>query len=238
MAISDDYGVRSTSADLIDVSDALDELETNDSNIKNGWAVVDASWSYASSTTITVPSGAASAYQKGDKLKLDNATTKYFNIVGVADTVLTVTGGSDYTVANSAISNIYISRADKPFGWPTHFNWVPTLTGFSADPTSTRYLFQIINAYCIVNVRQGGTGTSNATSFTMTPPLTAATISNGLWGTLCWQTFDNSAEQSTPGRAFIASAGSSITIQKTVASGTWTASGGKMVSFTGLAYPI
>lgn len=238
MAISDDYGVRAATADLVDVSDALDALESYDTNMTQGWSAITDSWSYASASTITVPSGAASYYQKGDKLKFSNTGTKYVNIISVADTVLTVTGGTDYTVANSAISDIYISRADKPFGWPTHFNWSPTLTGFSSDPTSTRYLFQIINAYCIVNVRQGGTGTSNATSYTMTAPITAATVSNGLWGTLCWQTYDNSAEQSSPGRAFIASAGTSITIQKTVASGTWTSSGGKMVSFTGLAYPI
>lgn len=238
MAISDDYGVRSTSADLIDVSDALDALEGFDGNILQGWSAVSDSWSYASATTITVPSGAASLYQVGDKLKIDNATTKYFYIIGVANTTLTVSGGSDYTVANSAISNIYISRAERAFGFPGHFTWSPTLTGFSANPTNVRYLFRVIHGYCIVDVRQAAQGTSNATDFTITLPITAATITNAVWGVVCVQAYDNSAEQSGAARAIVASAGTVITLQKTLASGTWTNSGGKMATFTGLAYPI
>jgi hypothetical protein len=44
-------------------------------------------------------------HKNGDKIKLTQTTVKYFYIVGVANTLLTVTGGSDYTVANAAITN-------------------------------------------------------------------------------------------------------------------------------------
>jgi hypothetical protein len=66
-----------------------------------------------------------------------------------------------------------------------------------------------------------------------------ATVSNGGWGVSLWQAFNNSAEISPPGRAFVVSAGTTATLHTTSASGAWTAgSTGKMASFTGLTYPI
>ena len=87
----------------------------------DGWIPASESWSYASATTITVPSGAGSKYQKGDKIKLTQTTVKYFYIVGVADTVLTVTGGTDYTVADAAITANFYSKAENPQGFPDWF---------------------------------------------------------------------------------------------------------------------
>ena len=98
----------------------------------DGW-ISAGTWAYASATTITVPSGAALIYQKGDKLKLTQTTVKYLYVADVADTVLTVTGGSDYSVANAAITSPYYSHADNPLGFPDLFNWTPTLTGGASD---------------------------------------------------------------------------------------------------------
>lgn len=94
---------------------------------QDGWVEVDETWSYASATTITVPTGAASRFQVGDKLRLTQTTVKYFYVVAVADTVLTVTGGSDYAVANEAISLIAYSRCERPFGFPDFFSYTPTI---------------------------------------------------------------------------------------------------------------
>jgi hypothetical protein len=95
----------------------------------DGWISAGETWAYASATTITVPSGAASRYQKGDKIKItNNSTTKYFYIRSVADTVLTVTGGTDYTVHDSAISAPYYSKESNPHGFPQSFAWTPTLS--------------------------------------------------------------------------------------------------------------
>ena len=88
----------------------------------DGWVNSDETWTYASATTITVPAGATAKYQKGDKIKLTQTTVKYFYIVGVADTLLTVVGGTDYTIANAAISANYYSHASSPVGFPNYFN--------------------------------------------------------------------------------------------------------------------
>lgn len=106
----------------------------------DGWQLVSDSWSYASVTTITVPTGAASLYQIGDKIKLTQTTAKYFIVTAVADTLLTVTGGSDYSVANAAITSPYYSHSDYPLGWPSYFNYACTgPTGATITARFTTY---------------------------------------------------------------------------------------------------
>lgn len=85
----------------------------------DAWADANESWSYASSTTITVPTDATTKYDIGDYIKLtQSATVKYFVVTGVTSTVLTVSGLSGATVANSAITANYYSKARQPHGFP------------------------------------------------------------------------------------------------------------------------
>lgn len=97
----------------------------------DGWIQVTDTFTYASATTITVPSDATTKYSVGDKLKMTNSGTKYFYIVGVAATVLTVTGGTDYTVANAAISGVYYSKAATPLSFPYTFAFTPSWTNIT-----------------------------------------------------------------------------------------------------------
>ena len=86
-------------------------------SVFDGWIAVSDSWAYASATTITIPSDGTTKYSAGDRIKLvQSATTKYFTIDSVTATLLTVTGGTGFTVANSAISGIYYSKANTPLG--------------------------------------------------------------------------------------------------------------------------
>lgn len=142
----------------------------------DGWQLANETWTYASATTITVPSGAASKYAKGDKIKLTQTTVKYFYIIGVADTVLTVTGGSDYTVANEAISANYYSHESSPIGFPDWFNWTPAYTGFSSNPT-IQSQFSLKGRTCFIKGYPSSAGTSNATSFKLTLPIAPSTSS-------------------------------------------------------------
>ena len=102
------------------------QLSHANETIRDGWTPANATWTYASASTITVSSGAAAKYAKGDKIKLTQTTVKYFYVVGVADTVLTVTGGSDYTVADAAITLNYYSHVSSPIGFPKVFNYTPS----------------------------------------------------------------------------------------------------------------
>jgi hypothetical protein len=113
-----------------------------------GWIEVpDGSWTYASSTTITVPGGAASIYAIGDQVRLkQGGAYKYFYVTAVADSTLTVTGGSDFSVANSAITDAAFSKGGG-VGHPGYFNYTPTVTydGGAIDPEdiTTNFRFAI-----------------------------------------------------------------------------------------------
>ena len=97
--------------------------------IESGYLLVPDTWTYASATTITVPSGAASRYKKGMgvRLKQSGGTWKYFYIVGVADTLLTITAGTTYTLANEAITDVYVCDPITAVGFPRYFSYTPTV---------------------------------------------------------------------------------------------------------------
>jgi hypothetical protein len=82
------------------------------------WVPSNESWAFASASTITVPSNATLKYQIGDILQLtQSATVKYFTVIGVTATVLTVSPLLGVTLANSAITaNSYAHTT--PFGAP------------------------------------------------------------------------------------------------------------------------
>ena len=130
----------------------LDGIEAlADVTPKDGWTIAE-TFTYASATTITVASGAALIYRKSDKLKLTQATggVKYFYVTGVADTVLTITAGSSYTLVNEAITSPYYSHAQNPLGFPQWFV-VPSPTfnvahydnGSGGQPTTNICRFKI-----------------------------------------------------------------------------------------------
>lgn len=147
----------------------------------DGWISAGETWTYASATTITVPSGAASKYQKGDKIKITQTTTKYFYIVGVADTLLTVTGGSDYTLENAAISNNFYSKIENPQGFPHWFNYVPTYGagGLTYTSVTGTAKFTINGGLITVNIYVSGTVGGTARAYVgLTPPIITSSASS------------------------------------------------------------
>lgn len=84
--------------------------------IRSGWFPIYDTWTYASATTITVPSGATSLYERGKHIRITQSGVEAeYMIYVVADTLLTIypiTGNTG--IANSAISNIKYNHS-KPF---------------------------------------------------------------------------------------------------------------------------
>jgi len=156
--------------------------------IVDGWISANETWAYASATTITVPTGATAKYAKGDKLKLTQTTVKYFYVIGVTDTVLTVVGNGAVVVTNAAISANYYSHIENPNGFPAYFTWTPTWTSeggaFTNNPTLAFARFYITGGYCHVAVNatydatSGGSGRTQL-SFPVVPSDTSVVI-NGV----------------------------------------------------------
>ena len=193
-----------------------------------GWVYDAVTWTFASTTTFTVSGDVTDRFETGTKIKLTQTTNKYFYVVSSSysspNTTVTITGGSDYTLANAAISNPAYSYASPP-DFPGWFNYVPAFTGFSTDPTGT-FRFKMRENNVTLIVFMSSTGTSNATSFTMTAPIAAAftMVSNTS------RSRDNGTYQTASGLVLF-SAGSTIAIFRTLSAVGWTASGGKSASF-------
>lgn len=146
--------------------------------LNDGWTPVSGTWTYASATTITVPSGADTKYAVGNKVKLtQSGSVKYFYIVAVTSTLLTITGGSDYTLTNTTISNAYTSNADSPVGHPNRFNWVTSWTNLTVGNAVDTSTFEMHGKDVKMDVRLvlGSSSSVGTTPRLVLPVPTAAT---------------------------------------------------------------
>lgn len=219
--------VKVTSGNIVTVGYNTLPIQTNGK--WDGWNAIGDTWTYASATTITVPAGAATYYAVGDKIKLTQTTAKYFYVVAVADELLTVTGGTDYTVANAAITDIYVSKMQSPVGFPSHFNYTPTETGWSSN-TIRKGWFLLNGRQCVVTVRLAGT--SDTTSVAVGLPITAATITDMIWGGAAEYGANNNIDLTGAIRYYVLSGGTTVVFHTNMASGAWTASSFKEVRAT------
>lgn len=139
----------------------------------------------------------------------DTIRTAPFDINDVADLIDGVFGASGPLGASSS--------------------WSPTLTGFSANPANAVYRYWKIGRMVILMIKQGSSGTSNTTGYTITLPFTAATIANMGWTSRCAVAQNNSAV--IDGALFsVDSAGTVINVLRDAAATAWTDSGGKSAS--------
>lgn len=223
--------------DLSGILRRLELLETQETRSGAGWVPAGETWAYNSATSfIAQNTDATGKYYPGYKINFTQTTKKYFYVTSTTysapNTVVNVTGGSDYSVANAAITAPFYSAEANPAGFPHWFNYSTTYAGFSANPTS-------INRFCVVGrivtvvIAATGSGTSNATNYTLTAPITSANITNHVWGGVCWLGADNSAYLTTPATYQITSNSNTINLYKTSVPGsTWTATGGKYAGLT------
>ena len=197
------------------------------------WAPARQGWTYASSSTVYAAGNVTAIYSKGQRVRLVQfGATKYYYITAVSAydslnnrTTLTLNGGTDYTVANATIGAVYYSNISAP-GFPDWFNYSPTLTGFSSNPTDTVYRFLLTPTTCRVQWRQGTAGTSNSNQFLISTPVTAKTLTNMNWYGYALGT-DNGSSLSTPALAVVRSAATYIQLYKDSLASGWTTSGGK-----------
>jgi hypothetical protein len=113
-------------------------------DVGSGWVSISDTWTYSSADSptfiITIPTDGTTKYSVGMRVKLTQTTVKYFIVTAVTATTLTVYGGTDYTLANTAITLPSFSSNKAPFGFPQNpLKWdieVTTAITFSqATPT-------------------------------------------------------------------------------------------------------
>lgn len=161
----------------------LDEFEPVKLSVETGWIELSESWSYASASTITVPTDATTRFKKGWRIRLkQGGGYKYYVITGVAATLLTVDVNTDYTVANAAITDIAISKIESPLDFPAYFNYSPSWTNLTVG-TGTQIARKTLTVsrlcYFNINVTFGATTSiSGAVSVAPSPDASGYSSTN------------------------------------------------------------
>lgn len=201
-----------------------------------GWSLIPYTLTYASANSFTVSGDYTSFFKIGLKLKLVQTTDKYFQVVSSSysapNTTVTITGGDDYSLANSAITSPTYSLDETPIGFPLYFSWNPTFTGFSVSPTTVDCRFKLLTYGIFCQILATG-GTSNANAFTITaPPGITLPVSSTLG--LVFIAIDNGAVVTTSPGKLVSDVSNRYTIQKDFAGNAWTTSGSKGARFLGI----
>ena len=219
-------------AHINDLQDAMMAVQDFALDLRDGWCYDTDTWTYVSPTSFKV-TGKDVRYKfpKGTKIKLvQSGSTKYFYVTATAystDTTVTITGGSDYTLASATISGQAYSYAAAPQGFPQRFNYSPaTYTGWSALPDGL-YYFIIIGQLCYVTVYMSA-GTSNATTARLELPVSASSSAGK--GGICGFAFDNGTMRTAPTKWWIAGATNIVNFYTDMSNvSAWTASGTKRI---------
>jgi hypothetical protein len=195
--------------------------------INNGWYPVFDTWSRNASNAINVPSGATLKYQKGWGIRFkQGGGFKYMYIIVVADTLLTVTGGSDYSVSSDPITDVsFAINPGNAFGFPDFFNHTPTYAGFSSNPTDVAR-FSVKGRLCSLSNYPSSLGTSNAGGYTMTLPINAVRVAYSTLGIAV----DNGSFSGAVGQVEIDGTLDKLNLYKS-GRAAWTSSGSKGAYF-------
>lgn len=164
---------------------------TSSTAATDGWTDDTArTWTYASATAFSVSGDVTAIFTKGTRIKLTQTTVKYFVVVSsvfsTGNTIVNVTGGTDFSVANATISSNYYSYQVNPQGYPTWFSYTPTLTWSnnsgsnpSGTPANISNKFSVIGSACTVsNFQDGFAAGTNVIRIQITMPISPSGLSS------------------------------------------------------------
>ncbi len=165
----------------------LDALTTREAPA--AWIADNRVFSYASATTVTTPGDITAQYGAGTKLRwkqTGDTNYRYGYLTaasyGAPNTTLTLTGGSDYSVANAAITEWGFSYAALPPGFPAWHNYTVAWTCLSGgNPAigngSLVGKFRLIGrtVEVLIDVNWGSTTTNGGGIYQWTLPVGALT---------------------------------------------------------------
>lgn len=150
------------------------------SDLVGGWIGIADSWTYASTSTINIPTDGTVFYQKGVKIRFkQGAGYKYYVASTVAATLLTVFVNTDYTVANAAITDIAYSYSENPLGFPTEFNWNWNPSGITTTTGTTTAKYSVNGGMVHGHVDflfGASSAVTGAVSFTLPAAVTSYTV--------------------------------------------------------------
>ena len=143
-----------------------------------GWTAAGESWTYASATTITVPTDATTKYNAGMFIKITQSTggTKYGMISVVAATLLTIIWLGGATLVNEAITSPAYSIAQSPLG-------VGTNNPINYQTDNSNSIASVLNAPIKIQAGWAQAVGNNTTAFTI--PVTFPVAFSTILGVVC-----------------------------------------------------
>lgn len=199
----------------------------------DGWISSSDTYVYVSATSFKITGADRTAtFTKGTRIKLTQTSAKYFVVTSSSfstDTTVNVTGGTDYTVANAAITSPYYSYSVNPQGFPGFFSYTPSEVGFSST-TILAGRFYVVGNEALVQVEVSGT--SDTTGLTLSLPITAVALSANAYDGASGFSQNNGAALTTPARMAIETDLTVITCNRDMSGAAWTSSGTKSLRGT------
>lgn len=206
----------------------------------DGWLADNHTWVFASSTTFTIAGvDLTLTFQPLTLISWNDGSLKYGVVKSSTfstNTTVTIMSTTDYTIANATITAPRYSYYSRPQGFPGYFNWAPALTGYSANPTTTAYVWFVSGTGVHVSYAEQGNGTSNATTKTYAIPINQGAPSVGQWG-YTFAYFNNGTRGTVPGLCRILGTGSVVDTFIDFNATAWTNSGGARIASMSLIYP-
>lgn len=170
---------------VVDVSTVPETKSISTADLlKQVWILDSDTWEYVSATSFQITGkDVTSRFPKGTKLMLTQTTVKYFYVVSAVysggNTVVTITGGSDYTLVNAAITSPYYSYVLTPPGFPGWFNYTVAWTSTGTAPAlgdgtlSGRFSLQGTTCVTIIRLVMGSTTTYGTGGWRFSTPIPA-----------------------------------------------------------------
>lgn len=150
-----------------------------------------------------------------------NATDKVINI-GRFRAQLSAGAAFNWSIPSALVLNFPYFSTDWLY-------WNPVHTGFSVAPSSGATRYRLDGGLATLAYNPLTTGTSNGTGYTITSPFLAKNIANYFqYSTTAW-TRNNGVDEAN-GVLWLSPGGNTITVRRSTLT-TWTASGGKIVTF-------
>jgi len=181
--IIDEDDMASDSATKVPTQQSVKAYVDAYSGSADGWTEITDTLTYASATSFTIAGVDRTAvYTKGTRIKLTQTSTKYFVVTSSSfstNTTVNITAGTDYTLANAAITAPFYSYQANPQGYPGWFNYTPTYAASGSmsfgSVTTNLARFAVTGRVCNVVLQASGTvGGSVSYGLHFTLPITAA----------------------------------------------------------------
>lgn len=141
------------------------QASTLQTELETGWSGISVTLTYTSATTVTLSDDVAGIHE-GTKIKLtQGGTVKKFFVTKKSGLVLTLFGGTDFTLTSSAITNVFFSNQRAPLDFP-----------LNPDKWTIRY-------YSAVSAKKTNPVVGTVNNFTVSGNLVKIDLPIGVWDT-------------------------------------------------------